>query len=147
MTGYYESQNLEILIIENDPATARLTKEAFRDAGITEGVRSVLNGDEALAALRREGAYNNHPAPHLIILDLHLPKKSGFEILDEIKKDSRLRVTPVIIVSGSDDPAAIRAAYELHASCYIRKPDDLHQFFRFIRVCYEFWGTVVTLPV
>jgi two-component system, chemotaxis family, response regulator Rcp1 len=52
----------------------------------------------------------------------------------------------VVIVSGSDNPQEIREAYELHASCYIRKPDDLDSFLRFIQICFDFWGSVVTFP-
>jgi two-component system, chemotaxis family, response regulator Rcp1 len=139
-------QKLDILLIENDPAAARLTKEAFREAGLTERVRSVPSGDEALAYLRREEQYANHPHPDVIFLDLHLPKKSGLEVLAEIKGNPKLLITPVVVVSGSADPHEIREAYELHASCYVRKPDDLHNFLKFIRICYEFWGGVVTLP-
>jgi two-component system, chemotaxis family, response regulator Rcp1 len=141
-----ELQKLDILLIENDPAAARLTKEAFREAGLTEGVRSIPDGDEALAYLRREEKYADQPHPDVIFLDLHLPKKSGLEVLAEIKANPRLMVTPVIVVSGSADPHEIREAYELHASCYVRKPDDLDHFLKFIRICYEFWGGVVTLP-
>ena len=144
--GSSQQQNLEILIIENDPAAARLTKEAFREAGLTSGVRSVPDGEEALAHLRREGQHANHPHPDMIFLDLHLPKKSGLEVLAELKANPRLKATPVVVISGSEDPQEVREAYELHASCYIRKPDDLHCFLQFIRVCFEFWGSVVTLP-
>ncbi|MFL6353231.1 MAG: response regulator [Bryobacteraceae bacterium] len=139
-------RNLDILLIENDPAAARLTKEAFREAGMSEGVRSVPDGEEALAYLRREEKYADHPHPDVIFLDLHLPKMSGLEVLAEIKENPRLLVTPVVVVSGSADPHEIREAYELHASCYVRKPDDLHNFLKFIRICYQFWGEVVTLP-
>lgn len=137
---------LDVLIIENDPAAARLTKEAFREAGLTRGVRSVPDGDEGLAHLRRQGQHANHPHPDVIFLDLHLPKKSGLEVLAELKENSSLKAIPVVVISGSEDPNEVRAAYELHASCYIRKPDDLHDFLRFIQVCFEFWGSVVTLP-
>ena len=139
--------NLEILIVENDPATARLTVEAFREAGIEKGVVCVRDGDQALSYLRHEGEHRFAPHPDLIFLDLHLPKTSGLEVLTEIKANKRLVVTPVVVVSGSDDPQEVRRAYELHASCYIRKPNDLHQFLKFIAICYEFWGTVVTLPL
>jgi CheY-like chemotaxis protein len=139
-------QNLNILLVENDPAAVLLTKEAFREAGLMEGVRSVPDGDEALACLRREKKHANHPRPDLIFLDLHLPKKSGLEVLAEIKGNPKLLVTPVVVVSGSANPQEIREAYELHASCYVRKPDDLHNFLKFIRICFEFWGEVVTLP-
>jgi chemotaxis family two-component system response regulator Rcp1 len=140
------NDRLDVLIVENDPASARLTKEAFREAGLMQAVRSVPDGDEALALLRRQEKYKDHPHPDIIFLDLHLPKKSGLEVLQEIKSNPRLMVTPVVVVSGSADPREIREAYELHASCYIRKPDDLHQFLYFIKVCYEFWGSVVQLP-
>ncbi|MBV9035457.1 MAG: response regulator, partial [Acidobacteriaceae bacterium] len=92
--GYFERDNterFEILIIENDPAAARLTREAFREAGIHEGVRSIPDGDEALALLRREAAYADAPLPDIIFLDLHLPKKSGLEVLAELKATPRLK--------------------------------------------------------
>jgi two-component system, chemotaxis family, response regulator Rcp1 len=141
-----KSSPFEVLIVENDPAASRLTQEAFRETGVTEGVRCVRDGDEALALLRGQGPFANQPYPDIIFLDLHLPRKSGLEVLKEIKDNERLKVTPVVVVSGSDDPREVREAYELHASCYIRKPNDLHQFLRFVAVCYEFWGTLVTLP-
>lgn len=140
------AERLDILIVENDPAAARLTKEAFREAGMMQAVQSVPDGDEALAYLRREAKYKSHPHPDIIFLDLHLPKKSGLEVLHEIKTNPKLKVTPVVVVSGSADPREIREAYELHASCYIRKPNDLHHFLHFIKICYEFWGSVVQLP-
>jgi CheY-like chemotaxis protein len=141
-----QSTAFEVLIVENDPAASRLTQEAFRETGVTEGIRCVRDGEEALDLLRGRGQYTGHPLPDIIFLDLHLPKKSGLEVLKEIKASERLRATPVVVVSGSDDPREVREAYELHASCYIRKPNDLHQFLRFIAICYEFWGTVATLP-
>jgi len=137
---------LDILLIENDPAAAVLTREAFKEVGLHEGVTSVRDGDEAIAYLRNEQNYSEHFHPDVIFLDLHLPKVSGLEVLQEIKKNPAWSPTPVVIVSGSADPAEIRRAYELHASCYIRKPSDLEEFLRFIRICYEFWGSVVTLP-
>lgn len=140
------NQQLDVLIIENDAAAAHLTKEAFREAGLMKCVVSIPDGDDALAYLRREGDHKHKPHPDLIFLDLHLPKKSGLEVLAEIKNSPRLAVTPVVVVSGSEDPREIREAYQLHASCYIRKPNDLHQFLYFVKVCFEFWGSVVALP-
>jgi chemotaxis family two-component system response regulator Rcp1 len=139
-------RQLDILIVENDPAMARLTKEAFKEAGLSEGVRSVAHGSEALAYLRREEEHADHRSPDIIFLDLHLPKESGLEILKIIKADPILVTTPVVVVSGSENPREVREAYELHASCYVRKPSDLHQFLYFIKICYEFWGKIVTLP-
>jgi two-component system, chemotaxis family, response regulator Rcp1 len=140
------SNELDILLIENDPAMANLTKIAFREAGLFERIFCVQNGDEALAYLREEPKYAGRPFPDLIFLDLHLPKKSGLETLTEIKANRKLCAIPVVVVSGSSDPDEIRQAYELHASCYVRKPDDLDDFLRFIAVCFTFWGSVVSLP-
>lgn len=140
------TNKLEVLIIENDAATAHLTMEAFEEVGMVDHVVSIPDGDDALALLRRENQYSDHPYPDLICLDLHLPRKSGLQVLSEIKANPRLKATPVIVISGSDNPKEIREAYELHASCYIRKPNDLARFLQFIQICFEFWGTVVTLP-
>ncbi len=139
-------ENLDILLIENDPASALLTREVLKDVGLHESVTAVRDGDEALAYLRTKENYVDENHPDVIFLDLHLPKLSGLEVLQEIKNNPAWVATPVVIVSGSSDPVEIRKAYELHASCYIRKPSDLHEFLRFMRVCYEFWGSVVTLP-
>jgi chemotaxis family two-component system response regulator Rcp1 len=137
-------RQLSILLIENDPASAALTREIMKEVGIHENVTSVRDGDEALAYLRGEEDQNSRT--EVIFLDLHLPKMSGLEVLREIKNNPAWVATPVVVVSGVSDPAEIRKAYELHASCYIRKPSDLHEFLRFMRVCHEFWGNVVTLP-
>ncbi|MDQ2711279.1 MAG: response regulator [Acidobacteriota bacterium] len=141
--GDQQEQQLSILLIENDPAAAVLTREVFKEVGLHNGVTAVRDGDEALAYLRCE---ENYTEPDVIFLDLHLPKKSGLEVLSEIKNNPIWAAMPIVVVSGSADPVEIRRAYELHASCYIRKPADLDQFLRFMRTCYEFWGSVVTLP-
>lgn len=133
---------LEVLVIENNPADARLTVEAFREVGLREGVRCLPDGDQALELLRKTDA----PLPHLIFLDLDLPRTPGLQVLEEIKTNAKLKVIPVVVVSGCNDPREVRKAYELHASCFIYKPSHLQQFLRFIQSCYDFWGTVVTLP-
>ncbi len=140
-------RRLSVLIVENDPAAARLTQEAFKEAGMSDRIESVQDGEEALAYLRREGKYaDRRPHIDIIFLDLHLPKQSGLQVLAEIKADPKLKLTPVVVVSGSENPREVREAYELHASCYIRKPTDLDEFLHFIKVCYQFWGGIVTLP-
>jgi CheY-like chemotaxis protein len=146
LPGLSHNEALDVLIVENDPAMARLTYEAFRLAGLHHQVQTLPDGEEALAYLRRTAPHASAPHPDLICLDLHLPRTSGLEVLEELKRDPKLRLTPVIVISGSDNPDEVRRAYELHASCFIRKPDDLDQFLRFVQVCFEFWGTFVTLP-
>lgn len=139
-------QQLDILLIENDPAMAYLTREALREAGLVRGLTSIPNGDDAISYLRADSKYRERNHPDIIFLDLHLPRRSGFDVLQEIKSNSKLALTPVVVISGSANPDEIRKAYELHASCYIRKPNDLEQFLHFMRICFQFWGSVVTLP-
>jgi two-component system, chemotaxis family, response regulator Rcp1 len=141
-----QRKQLDILLIESNEADTRLTIEALKQAGLDKKVRSMKDGDEALAYLRREGKHSGTARPDLIFLDLDLPRVPGLEVLTEIKTDPKLRCIPVLVVSGSNNPYEIREAYELHASCFIGKRGDLHEFFHFIQVCYEFWGSVVTLP-
>jgi chemotaxis family two-component system response regulator Rcp1 len=139
-------EQLDILLIENDSAAARLTKEALKEAGLHRAVRSIPNGEEALTYLKGERHFAGRTLPDVIFLDLHLPKQSGLEVLELIKSDPQISVTPVVIISGSANPGEVRKAYELHASCYIRKPDDLGQFLNFMSICFQFWGSVATLP-
>ena len=73
-------------------------------------------------------------------------RKADVRVEVRLEAGSVTKTMPVIVVSGSHNPNEIREAYELHASCFISKPGDLHEFFRFIQTCYEFWSTVVTLP-
>jgi len=105
----------------------------------------VTDGEDALSYVRREGKYENVPIPDLIFLDLSLPKVSGLEVLKAIKSTPSLMHIPIVVASGTDDPAQIRAVYALNGNAFMRKPTDLVQFLRFVEMCYEFWGSVVTL--
>src|SRR2546430_4076536 len=92
---------IEILLVEDNPGDARLTREALRDAKVRNHLHVAADGVEALAFLRREGKHEAVPKPDLILLDLNLPKKDGREVLDEIKRDDRLRHIPVVILTTS----------------------------------------------
>jgi chemotaxis family two-component system response regulator Rcp1 len=105
-----------------------------------------VDGIEALAFLRREGQYANAPQPDLILLDLNLPKKSGREVLAEIKADPALRRIPVVILTVSKAEEDVLKSYNLHANCYVTKPVDLDQFLEVVKSIEDFWLTVVVLP-
>ena len=141
-----ESTLLEILVVESNPAEARLIAEGFRDAGHTHKIEQLHNGEDALSYLLRQPPYQNSSLPDLILLDLSLPRKSGFELLQEIRASPALKRIPVIILTGSADPTDLHKAYDLHANCYIRKPNDLDEFLNVIKTCYQFWGKTVRLP-
>jgi CheY-like chemotaxis protein len=106
----------------------------------------VSDGEEALAFLYRRGPYTTAPRPDLILLDLNLPRRSGREVLAEIKVDENLRRIPVVVLTSSEAEQDILASYDLNANCYITKPVDLEQFIRVVRSIEDFWLTVVKLP-
>jgi CheY-like chemotaxis protein len=137
---------VEILLVEDNPGDVRLTREALREGKIRNHLSVVPDGVEALAFLRRAGRYAEAPHPDVILLDLNLPRKSGREVLAEIKADGQLRRIPVVILTTSADEQDVLRAYELHANCYITKPVDFEQFSTVIQAIENFWLTVVTLP-
>ena len=142
-----QSRPIEILLVEDNPGDVRLTREALRENKVNNNLYVAIDGVEALAFLRREGAYAGAPHPDLILLDLNLPRKNGREVLAEIKSDVHLRRIPVVILTTSSAEQDIVASYDLYANCYITKPVDLEQFLSVIRCIEGFWLTVVKLPV
>lgn len=143
---YRNSKLIEILMVEDNPADARLTKEAFKDAKVLNNMHVVADGEEAMLFLKRGGKYNESPRPDLILLDLNLPKKDGREVLSEIKKDPELKRIPVVILTTSEDEKDIFRAYDLHANAYVKKPVDLDQFMKIVEAVEDFWLSVVRLP-
>jgi chemotaxis family two-component system response regulator Rcp1 len=140
------SKNIEILLVEDNPADVRLAQEAFKDAKVHNVLYTVGDGVEAMAFLRRQGKYAEVGRPDLILLDLNLPKKDGREVLAEIKTDEHLKLIPVVILTVSKDEEDILRTYNLHANCYITKPIDFEQFMKVVKGIEEFWLTIVKLP-
>jgi len=138
---------IEILLIEDSPSDADLAIEALGQGKILNNLHFVEDGVEAMKFLRRKEPYLSVPRPDLILLDLNLPKKSGVEVLREIKTDQILKLIPVVILSTSAAQEDIIKAYSLHANCYITKPVDFVEFTKVIRLIEEFWLAVVQLPV
>jgi two-component system, chemotaxis family, response regulator Rcp1 len=141
-----ERRPAEILLIEDNLADARLTMEILREGPIPKVIRTVRDGDEALACLRRKGAFAGAARPDLIILDLNLPLRDGREVLAEVKSDPDLRRIPVVVLTTSGADLDIRHAYDLHANCYILKPLGLEAFRTTLRAMEEFWLSVARLP-
>jgi len=137
---------IEILLVEDNPADVRLTREALREEKIHNNLNVVNDGVEAMAYLRRQGAYANAVRPDLILLDLNLPRKDGREVLSEIKNDKNLKCIPVVVLTVSNAEADILKTYNLHANCYITKPLDLEQFSKVVKSIQDFWLTIVKLP-
>uniref|UniRef100_A0A7C3ZAQ0 Response regulator n=1 Tax=Desulfobacca acetoxidans TaxID=60893 RepID=A0A7C3ZAQ0_9BACT len=132
-------------MVEDNPGDVRLTLEALKEGKVRNNMHTVSDGEEALAFLRRQGAYAQAPRPDLILLDLNLPKKTGQEVLAEIKEDPDLRRIPVVILTVSEAETDILKTYNLHANCYITKPVDLERFIEVVKSIEDFWLTVVML--
>jgi two-component system, chemotaxis family, response regulator Rcp1 len=137
---------VEILLVEDNPGDVRLTKEALKEAKVINNLTVMKDGMEALAFLRRQGPYANATTPHLILLDLNLPKKDGREVLAEIKADDKLKRIPVVVLTTSQDEQDVFKSYHLHANCYITKPVDLEQFMTVVKSIEDFWLGIVVLP-
>jgi two-component system, chemotaxis family, response regulator Rcp1 len=142
---FASTREIEILIVESNPAEVLLISEALKAAGIAGGVYTTTDLDNALLYLRRLGKYAKVSRPDLIFLDLSLPETDGLDVLKEIKSTPSLVHIAIIVASGSLEPKLVRAVYKLNGNCFIRKPNELGELLRFITTCCEFWGSVVTL--
>lgn len=137
---------IEILLVEDNPGDARLTREALALSTIRHQLHHARDGEEAIAFLRREGAFAAAPQPDLILLDLNLPRRDGREVLEDVKRDSRLKHIPVVVLTSSQAEEDIMRSYQLHANCFITKPVDLDELNKVVQGIEQFWFTLVTLP-
>jgi CheY-like chemotaxis protein len=137
---------IEVLLVEDDPGDVLMTQEAFEEHKVRNRLTVVSDGSEALAYLRREGAFADAVRPDLILLDLNLPRRDGREVLAEIKKDEDLGRIPVVVLTTSSADEDILRSYQLHANAYVTKPVDFERFIAVIRQIDEFFVSVVKLP-
>jgi CheY-like chemotaxis protein len=133
---------VQVLLVEDSPYDAELMIEALREGNLDIRVSVVEDGEEAMRFLRQQDSYETSPRPDLILLDLHLPRKSGHEVLADIKDDSVLRRIPVIIMTSSDDERAFIVAYDLHANCCVSKPVDPDEYALAVKTIETFWLSV-----
>lgn len=135
-----------ILLVEDSLADIELTLEALEEAKFLNDVRVVRDGAAALDFLHRRNGHETAPRPDLVILDLNLPKRSGHEVLADLKEDADLRRIPVAVLTTSAAERDIVNSYDLGANCYLTKPVDVGQFLTVVQSIEEFWFGVVRLP-
>jgi CheY-like chemotaxis protein len=140
-----ETAPFRILLVEDNPGDVELTREALRDTGVPICLQVASDGVEALVVLQTDNAEASR-RPDLIILDVNLPKKSGLEVLETLKSDPALRQIPVLMLSCSAADRDVFRSYDLHANCYVRKPENLDGFDRIFEAISEFWMGVAKLP-
>ncbi|MBX2902734.1 MAG: response regulator [Chitinophagales bacterium] len=134
-----------ILLVEDNPGDIRLTQEAFKESSLDIQMDVVTDGEMALDFLFKRGRFSDSSKPDIVLLDLNLPKKNGIEVLKEVKTDTHLKKTPVIVLTTSDADHDISKAYSLHANCYILKPVDFDDFARVIKLIEAYWFNTVQL--
>ncbi|MBD2409537.1 response regulator [Nostoc calcicola FACHB-3891] len=137
---------IEVLLVEDNPGDAQLTRIALEDSKISIHLNVVEDGVEAMAFLRKQEKYFNAVHPDIVLLDLNLPKKDGREVLAEIKADENLKRIPVVVLTTSQAEEDIIKAYNLSANCYITKPVDFDQFVKIVKSIENFWFAIVKLP-
>jgi CheY-like chemotaxis protein len=140
------SRPLEILLVDDDSGDVLLLMEALRENNLSNTLRVVKDGVEAMRYLRRESSYEDAVRPDVVLLDLNLPRKDGREVLADIKQDAALRSIPVVILTTSTSEADIVCAYDLHANLYVNKPVDLDEFLSIVKEIDRFFTNVVRLP-
>jgi CheY-like chemotaxis protein len=133
-----------ILLADDNPTDAELTIRALEIGGVTSQVVWVQDGEAALNFVFRKGMYAQRAPgnPRLMLLDLHMPKIDGLDVLTQIKTDPHTRATPVVIMSSSDQPFDMLRSYELHANSYIVKPVDFRQFTDQVALLGKYWTQV-----
>ena len=141
-----DTQPMEILLVEDNEDDILLEQEALAEAKLVNVMSVVRDGEEAMAFLRREGKYQNAEMPGLILLDINMPKKNGFEVLNELKADPALVHIPVVMLTTSDSEADIVKSYARGACSYITKPMDFDKFREVVKQFAIYWALVARIP-
>ena len=135
-----------ILIVDDDPAGAYLLGTLMKNLRRQPELHFVRDGVEALDFLHRRGSHTGAPRPHLILLDINMPRLGGLETLSAIKSDPELYVIPVIMLSGSNSPQDVLASYHARANGYLQKPVNLERSEQLVQAFETFWMEFATLP-
>lgn len=133
------SQQRHILLVEDSLADARLTQEVIRDCDPHVAVHWVRDGVEALDFLHRRAPYQEAPVPQLVLLDLNMPRMDGRRTLQEMKRDERLQLIPVVVLTTSSSEYDLEAAYRDNANAYVVKPIDLDVLYTKVQGLCAFW--------
>jgi len=137
---------IDILMVDDNPGDARLTQEALKEIDLPHRFHWLSDGEQAIAYLKREGAFGHAPRPDLVLLDLNLPCTDGREVLARVKSQPDLQDIPIIILTTSQAEDDIQRAYQLYANSYVKKPVSMDQFIAVMWSIKRFWCGIVTLP-
>lgn len=137
---------MEILLVEDSLIDARVTMQALQNGQVQHRLTLVRDGEEALEFLQQQGRFARAPRPDLILLDLMLPKRSGLEVLAEVRGEFGLHDIPVVVLTASDDEEDKVRCGLLEVDSYITKPVNLQKFLTVVKELKRFWLHDVILP-
>jgi CheY-like chemotaxis protein len=145
----FGNKSFTVLLVEDDLNDIFLVKRAFKMARIQNPLQVVTDGQEAINYLQGADKYadrDTFPLPKLMVMDIKMPRRNGFEVLEWVKQNPVLRRVPVVIVSSSDNPADINHAYELGANAYMVKPMDYRAVEHLFHSITHYWGLECAKP-
>ena len=140
---------MTILMADDDADDRLLAKDALAESRLVNDLHLVADGQELMDYLRRQGKYedpNTSPRPGVILLDLNMPKKDGFEALAEIRSDPALRQIPVVILTTSKAEEDVYRGYDLGASSFVTKPVTFEGLVEAMKALGQYWFEIVELP-
>jgi|SRR6266496_740974 len=144
-----DTNDFSVLLVEDDLNDIFLVKRAFKMAQVKNPLQVVTDGQEAILYIKGDGKYADRqafPLPKLIVMDIKMPRKTGFEVLEWVKGDGQMRRIPIVIVSSSDNPTDINRAYELGANAYMVKPVDFRAVEHLFHSITQYWGLECAKP-
>jgi CheY-like chemotaxis protein len=136
----WEEEKVHILLAEDNPHDIFFFRKALELLQLPLVLSVVEDGEAALAFLFNQKPYTGVEKPDIILLDINMPKKNGFEVLTALEHDPRLKFIPVIVLTTSDHPRDIDRCYELGASAYLPKPVGLENIRAVVKATVEFWS-------
>lgn len=129
----------KILLVEDNPGDIRLTQEVLEETKLDVDLFVVSDSEDVMDFLLGQGSYSESVIPDIILLDLNMPKKTGHEVLIEIKSNENLKRIPVIILSTSNATYDVKKAYNSNANAYMVKPLDFDDYLNSFQSLYDFW--------
>ncbi|MDN3690628.1 response regulator [Cyclobacterium jeungdonense] len=139
-------KSVHVLLVEDNEGDVFLTTEALEDSKFVEEISIARDGQEALDYVFKTNGFEDKNTPDLILLDVNLPKKSGHEVLAELKAHAIYKRIPVIMLTTSSSSRDIDLSYENHANCYITKPVEVTGFLEAMSTIEQFWMNTASLP-
>jgi CheY-like chemotaxis protein len=137
------NEQFTILVVEDNTEEVILLRKAFENAGMQLAVQFVVNGEEAIDYLSGTDKFRNRisfPEPDLVIMDLKMPRKGGFEVLEWFRNLQESALIPIIVLTASNRESDVQRAYSLGASSYFIKPTSFNEFRDMIKILYEYWS-------